>query len=171
MANEQNLRPVRSASEARERGRNGGKKSGEVRRKKANFRKTLNLLLTTKIDSQEWTQVLEVMGLESTLEAALNMAMIKEGLQGNVKAYEAVAKYAGQSDKTEKDVEEQQIRTDRAKRARDMEVGDLDSSEESIQNFLNAVRPTTKEMESLFDESVESGVENQDEEAEKSSEI
>lgn len=90
----------RSAEEARESGRKGGKASGEARRQKANFRKTLNLLLTTEIDSPEWTPMLQAIGLDSTLEAAVNMAMIKEALAGNVKAYEAIAKYSGQSDRT-----------------------------------------------------------------------
>lgn len=70
----------------------GGKASGEARRRKANFRKTLNQLLTTEIDSPEWKPVLESLGIECTLESALNMTMIKEGLAGNVKAYEAIAK-------------------------------------------------------------------------------
>ena len=35
------------------------------------------------------------------------MAMIKEGLAGNVKAYEAVARYAGQNSRTDADLEEQ----------------------------------------------------------------
>lgn len=110
MANNENLVRL-SPSEARENGRKGGKASGEARRRKADFRKTLNMLLTTKIDSPEWTPVLEAMGLESTLESALNMAMIKEGLAGNVKAYEAVARYAGQSEKTEADEDEQRAKT------------------------------------------------------------
>ena len=54
------------------------------------------MLLTAEIDSEEWKPVLEALGVECTLESALNMAMIKEGLSGNVKAYEAIAKYAGQ---------------------------------------------------------------------------
>ena len=104
MANEQNLKPVRTKREARERGRNGGKASGAVRRRKADFRRTLNMLLTAEIDSEEWKPVLEALGVECTLESALNMAMIKEGLSGNVKAYEAIAKYAGQSDKSDEDI-------------------------------------------------------------------
>ena len=131
--NDENLKPVRTKSEARERGRNGGKASGEARRKKADFRRTLNALLTAKIDSPEWTPLLESLGLDSTLESALNMAMIKEGLAGNVKAYEAIAKYAGQSSQTDADDEEQRIRTDRAKRAREQEVGDESGANENIQ--------------------------------------
>lgn len=41
MANEQNLKPVRTKSEARERGRNGGIKSGESRRQKRTLREIM----------------------------------------------------------------------------------------------------------------------------------
>ena len=151
MANNENLRPVRTTSEARERGRNGGKASGKSRRRKAAFRETLNLLLTLDIDDDEWAPLLRSLGLDCTLETALNMAMIKAGLAGNVKAYEAVAKYAGQSPQTEADDEEQRIRTDRARRARDLEVCDTDNSD-GIQSFLKAMRPTEEELNSLFTE-------------------
>lgn len=162
MANNENLRPVRTTSEARERGRNGGKASGKSRRRKAAFRDTLNLLLTLDIDDDEWAPLLRSLGLECTLETALNMAMIKEGLSGNVKAYEAVAKYAGQSPQTEADEEEQRIRTDRAKRARDMEVGDADGTDENIQSFLKAMKPSQEELDELLN--------NRDEEDENAEE-
>ena len=142
---------MRTTSEARERGRNGGKASGKSRRRKAAFRETLNLLLTLDIDDDEWAPLLRSLGLDCTLETALNMAMIKAGLTGNVKAYEAVAKYAGQSPQTEADDEEQRIRTDRARRARDLEVGDTDNSD-GIRSFLKAMRPTEEELDSLFTE-------------------
>ena len=169
VANEKNLKPVRTKSEARERGRNGGKASGEARRRKADFRKTLNMLLTAEIDSPEWKPVLEALGVECTLESALNMAMIKAGLAGNVKAYEAIAKYAGQSTRTDTDLEEQKIRTDRAKRARDMEVGDTDTSDENIQSFLKAMRPTQEDLEDLFSEDENKEVETDGEETEETS--
>ncbi len=109
MANNENLIPFnkRTVSEQRKIQSAGGRASGEARRRKADFRKTLNVLLTVEIDSEEWKPVLEALGVECTLESALNMAMIKEGLAGNVKAYEAVARYAGQSSRTDTDLEEQ----------------------------------------------------------------
>jgi phage terminase large subunit len=109
VANNENLIPFnkRTVSEQRKIQSAGGRASGEARRRKADFRKTLNMLLTTEIDSEEWKPVLEALGVECTLESALNMAMIKEGLAGNVKAYEAVARYAGQSGQTDADLEEQ----------------------------------------------------------------
>ncbi len=155
MPNEDNLKGhgfhERTASEQRELSVMGGKASGKVRRKKADFRKTLNLLLTAKIDNPEWSPTLEALGLESTLEAAVNAAMIKKVLEGDVKAYEAIAKYAGQTDKTDADLAEQQIRTDRAKRARDQELGNTDNSD-SIQSFLKAMRPVGEELDALFEE-------------------
>lgn len=97
----------RTADERREIAIKAGKASGAARRRKADFRKTLNMLLTAEIDSEEWKPVLEALGVECTLESALNMAMIREGLAGNVKAYEAIAKYSGQNGRTDADLEEQ----------------------------------------------------------------
>lgn len=153
----------RSAEEARESGRKGGKASGEARRQKANFRKTLNLLLTTEIDSPEWTPMLQAIGLDSTLEAAVNMAMIKEALAGNVKAYEAIAKYSGQSDRTEADQEEQKARTAAVK----AKSGQEDAEEEQDDGFIDALKETAAEDWEEFD-STEGPEEENDEGKEES---
>ncbi|MEQ3616667.1 hypothetical protein, partial [Mediterraneibacter gnavus] len=87
----------KTAEERRELAIKAGKASGEARRRKANFRKTLNLMLTAEIDSEEWKPVLESLGVECTLESALLMAQIKEAMNGNTQAATFVAKYAGQS--------------------------------------------------------------------------
>ena len=47
MANEQNLKPIRTASEAREKGRNGVIVSGAARREKKTVQKILNDFLST----------------------------------------------------------------------------------------------------------------------------
>ena len=139
MANNENLVPMnkRSLSEAREWGKKGGKASGAARRKKADFRKTLNALLTAEIDSEEWTPVLESLGLESTLESAVNAAMIREALAGNVKAYIAIRDTLGQTTKSEEDLEEQKVRT-AAARARTGQ--DPDNEEEPDDGFLDALK-------------------------------
>ena len=54
----------RTTGELREIAKKGGKASGEVRRRKADFRKTLNLLLTAEIDNEVWKPVLESLGVE-----------------------------------------------------------------------------------------------------------
>ena len=45
MANEQNLKPVSSKKEARERGRKGGIASGEARRAKKSLREAMQILM------------------------------------------------------------------------------------------------------------------------------
>jgi len=146
----------RTTDELRVISSNGGKASGESRRRKADFRRTLNLLLTTKIDHPEWTPVLEALGLESTLESALNMAMIKEGLSGNVKAYEAIARFSGQTEKTEADLEEQKVRTAAAKAKSGQDAGE----EEKDDGFLDALKGTVGEdwEEEMPDEDETAGI-------------
>lgn len=121
----------RSTEELREIQSRGGRNSGEARRRKADFRKTLNMLLTAKIDSEEWEPILNALGVECTLESAMNMAMIKEALSGNVKAYEAVAKYAGQSGKAEEDLRNQEADTE-LKKARKQAVTGENETDEAI---------------------------------------
>jgi len=139
VANNENLIRL-SPSEAREYGRRGGKASGESRRKKADFRKTMNALLTAEIDSEEWTPLLESLGMDSTLEAAVNAAMIREALSGNVKAYLAIKDVLGQTSKSDTDLEEQRLRMDAAK----AKMG-VEDEEEQDDGFLDALKGTVEE--------------------------
>lgn len=126
----------RTTGELREIASKGGKASGESRKRKADFRRTLNQLLTLKIDSPEWTPLLESLGIDSTLESAINVAMIKEALSGNVKAYEVIARYSGQTEKTEIDQEEQKLHMEVVK----AKMG-VDSEEEAVDDgFLEALK-------------------------------
>ncbi len=144
MRHDENLIPFnkRSQEEARELGRKGGIASGEARRRKANFRKTLNLLLTAKIDNPEWTPILEAMGLDSTLESAVNAAMIREALAGNVKAYEAIAKYSGQGTNTAADDEEQKARTEvmKEKIRKDDKTDEMSEMLKNIQTMTDIMK-------------------------------
>lgn len=136
MANNENLIPLnrRTKSEQRTIQSEGGKASGKARRKKADFRKILNALLTTKIDNPEWTPILEAMGLESTLESAVNAAMIREALLGNVKAYEAIARFSGQSEKPEEDIRNREADT-RLKEARKQAVTGENETDEALEKL------------------------------------
>lgn len=117
MANYENIKDKgfdkRTTNELREISSKGGKKSGETRRRKANFRKTLNKLLTAEIDNEEWKPVLEALGMECTLETAMLAAQIKAAMNGDTKAAYFVAQYAGQNGQTSADDKEQQRRTER----------------------------------------------------------
>ena len=164
MANEHNLKPVRSKREARERGRNGGIKSGATRRRKAALRDTMDKLFTIKVEVDGLSDILRSDGGESTYEEVIAMAMIQQASLGDVKAYQAIMKTVGQTEMSEADLEEQKIRTDRAKRARDQEIGDTDNQDENIRDFLKAMRPTQEDLDNLFDDEEE---EEEDAEAEE----
>ena len=116
MANYENIKDKgfdkRTTNELREISSKGGQRSGEVRRARADFRRTLNLLLTAKIDSPEWTPTLEALGLDSALESAMLAAQIKAAMRGDTKAAYFVAQYAGQSGQTDADLQEQMAKVD-----------------------------------------------------------
>ena len=79
MANEQNLKPVRSKSEARERGRKGGKKSGEVRRERAILRE----LGYTDVESFDKLNELQKLAIASrNVNAAIKAEELKGKLAG-----------------------------------------------------------------------------------------
>ena len=141
MSNENNLRRL-SPSEAREYGKKGGKASGEARRRKANFRKTLNLLLTTEIDNEEWKSVLESLGVECTLESALLMAQIKMALAGDTQAAKFVAQYSGQSARAEEDLENKKADTELIKARKEAITGENENDEalDRLDQILKEVR-------------------------------
>ena len=154
MANNENLIPFnrRTVSEQREIQSAGGRASGAARRRTAKLRETMNRLLTMKVDVGELSDVLISDGGESTYEEVIGMAMIQEAMNGNVKAYNAIMATVGQTDKSEEDLEEQRIRTERAKRARDQEIGNDNEENENISSFLKAMNPTDSDLEDLFEE-------------------
>lgn len=77
MANERNLKPARTKSEARERGRKGGIASGESRREKKTFRATLEALLDRKLD-----------GSSLTGREAVAVALFEKAMSGDVKYFQ-----------------------------------------------------------------------------------
>ncbi|MDO4444683.1 MAG: hypothetical protein Q4C97_04005 [Bacillota bacterium] len=168
MANYENIKDAnskRTPSERREIARIAGKASGKARRRKANMRETANRLLTMVGEVEGLSDILRADGGESTYEEIITMAMIKKAAMGDVKAYEALKSTVGQTDKSDADLEEQRIRTDRAKRARDQEVGDTDAGDENIQSFLKALNPSEEELQNLFaeeDEEQENGEEKEE---------
>lgn len=85
---EKNLRPiVLTHEEAIENGRKGGKKSAEKRREKKALKEALQILLERdyEMDGQIFN------GIE-----AMSVALIKQALNGNIKAYEIIRDTIGE---------------------------------------------------------------------------
>lgn len=153
MANNENLIPFnrRTVSEQREIQSAGGRASGTARRRTAKLRETMNRLMTMQAEVEGLSDMLRADGGESTYEEIICMAMIQRAAMGDVKAYNAVMATVGQTDKSEEDLEEQRIRTERAKNARDQEIGN-NSENENIASFLQAINPADSDLEDLFKE-------------------
>lgn len=149
-----NLIPMsrRSKNEAQEMGRKGGIASGEARRKKADFRRVLNQILTMDVPDDVMRQQLQELGLEGDMQTALNATMVRQALAGSVKAAEYVAKYSGQAATTERDdraqdadirakeaaakVREEQAATLKKEREKTKEEKDIDDSASAMQAFF-----------------------------------
>lgn len=145
MAGYENIRDAnnnRTPEERRELARKAGQASGRARRRKANFQKTLNMLLTAEIDSKEWSPVLESLGVESTLESALLMAQIKQALTGDTQAAKFVAQYSGQSNRAEEDLENKKAETELIKARKEAITGENETDEalDRLDQILKEVR-------------------------------
>lgn len=86
---QENLQPVRTKEEARKRGRNGGIKSGEARRKRKTLREELLALLGTE-DYQK----------------KISLAMLQEAKAGNTKAFEVIRDTIGEKPKDKVEIDQ-----------------------------------------------------------------
>lgn len=152
MAGYENIRDAnnkRTPEERRELAKKAGKASGQARRRKADFRKTLNLLLTAEIDNEEWKPVLESLGVECTLESALLMAQIKMALAGDTQAAKFVAQYSGQSARAEEDLENKEADTELIKARKEAITGENENDEalDRLDQILKEVRDNAVKQE------------------------
>ena len=152
MAGYENIRDAndkRTPEERRELAKKAGKASGQARRRKADFRKTLNLLLTAEIDNEEWKPVLESLGVECTLESALLMAKIKMALAGDTQAAKFVAQYSGQSARAEEDLENKKADTELIKARKEAITGENENDEalDRLDQILKEVRDNAVKQE------------------------
>jgi hypothetical protein len=79
MAGKENLRPVSSKDEARERGRKGGLASGEARRKRKTLKEELLLMLS-----------------EGETQQSVTLALIEKAMSGDTKAFEVIRDTIGE---------------------------------------------------------------------------
>ena len=152
MAGYENIRDAnnnRTPEERRELAKKAGKASGEVRRRKADFKRTLNMLLTAPIENEEWKPVLESLGVVCTLESALLMVQIKAALAGDTQAAKFVAQYSGQSSRAEEDVENKKAETELIKARKEAVTGENETDEalDRLDQILKEVRDNAVKQE------------------------
>lgn len=97
MANEENLKPIQSTNEARERGRKGGIASGEARRNKKTMKEMLDYLLEKEIENSRT-------GEKVTYREAILTSAIKKAIKGDIKASQFIRDTAGEMPATKTEV-------------------------------------------------------------------
>lgn len=136
MAGTDNLIPVRSEEEAREKGRKGGIASGEARRKKKRMKEQLELLLSLDVKHPNARSKMEALGIDEENmdnQMALLVSMLNEGIKGNVNAFNAIRDTLGEN------------------------PNESEADEENISNFLQAMNPTQDDLDNLFTDEIEEG--------------
>lgn len=106
MANEKNLKPVRSKAEARERGSKGGKKSAEARRNKKLLKECMINLLDMQVSDTKKFNSLVNMGLDVEdidNRALLTVALFKKALTGDVAAFKEIRNLIGEDNPNDGD--------------------------------------------------------------------
>lgn len=97
MANEQNLQPVRSTKEAREKGRAGGVASGKARREKKTMKQMLEMCL--QMEDENGIPYME----------AVTIGLLKGATRGEARNYKAILETLGELKAFEEDRKQQQL--------------------------------------------------------------
>lgn len=96
---QKDLKPVRTKEEAKERGRNGGIKSGEVRRAKKNMRETAKALMSMDVVGENNRKNLEAFGIskdDMNYQTAVVVRMMQKALvEGDTSAIRLLGELTG----------------------------------------------------------------------------
>lgn len=98
----EDLKPVQSTEEAKERGRKGGIASGKARREKRLMRETLDILLAMPLKNGKFADVdgiknfAALKGKNINVQEAIMIAQVQKAMKGDTKAAEYVRDTIGQ---------------------------------------------------------------------------
>lgn len=138
-AGTKNLKPTNTLTveERKALGQKAGKASGIARRKKADLKKTMQVLLSLDVTDKKQRKQLEDLGLETTNEALLALTTFQQAVKGNQRATENVIKLAT-TEKDKHDIAEQKerIKAMKMKNKRELEAGGLENGEIIIFNDI-----------------------------------
>ena len=93
LMNEQNLKPIRSTEEAKQKGSAGGKKSGEVRKQRKAMKEQMELLLSLPVKSEEHKAFMETIGVDTENmdnQMMLMVSIFNKAMNGNLDAFNII---------------------------------------------------------------------------------
>lgn len=150
MANEKNLikNSERTPSELREITTKGGIASGKARRKKAEFKKALEIVLSSKVQNQQLAEMLESMGYDNTNEMAIALMTVQKAMKGDLRAVELIERTSNQvaKDKLDKQEQKERIRALKLENQRKaMMLGEGIDEEVYDDGFVDALKGAVEE--------------------------
>ncbi|MDE7363094.1 MAG: hypothetical protein K2N38_14315 [Oscillospiraceae bacterium] len=122
--NEQNLPPIRSTEEAREKGARGGVKSGVTRRRKRDLRAAMKELLELPVTDTELWNSISTLGVDPKNInncAALVVALFSKAARGDVAAFKEIRSLMGE----DKDAERLKLQREQLKNSSDGMLSDV----------------------------------------------
>ena len=116
LMNEQNLKPIRTTEEAKQKGSAGGKKSGEVRKQRKAMKEQMELLLSLPVKSEEHKAFMETIGVDienMDNQMMLMVSIFNKAMNGDLEAAKFCRDTVGEkpSDKVEQSGEVNSIVT------------------------------------------------------------
>ena len=150
MANEKNLikNSERTPSELREITTKGGIASGKARRKKAEFKKALEIVLSSKVQNQQLAEMLETMGYDNTNEMAIALMTVQKAMQGDLRAVKLIERIGNPvaKDKLDKQEQKERIRALKLENQRKaMMLGEGIDEEVYDDGFVDALKGAVEE--------------------------
>ena len=150
LANEENLikNSERTPSERREIAKKAGIASGKARRKKAEFKKALEIVLSSKVQNQQLAEMLETMGYDNTNEMAIALMTVQKAMKGDLRAVELIERTANQvaKDKLDKQEQKERIRALKLENQRKaMMLGEGIDEEVYDDGFVDALKGAVEE--------------------------
>lgn len=150
--NIKNLKPVRTKKEARERGRKGGIKSGETRRRQKSVKECVKMFAeltpTDKVVSQ-----LENVGIPKESTNYL-MAMVvgvgQKAMKGDPKAFKMINEFLGEDAKLNLDLEKHKEDMSLKEREYQLRLRELELKEKEFEHRVAIETGEVKEDEKVF---------------------
>ena len=136
----ENLRPPKTSEEAKKRGRNGGKKSGEVRRRKRDAREAAKLILNLPC-SDSMKKNLRAMAIDEedfTNRVALFARAYVLAMGGDVNAMKFIIETSGETPKQQ--LEERRFEN---------EIGQQEGSNNAVDDWVNSIPDVVEEEETV----------------------
>lgn len=147
MANEKNLKPVRTKSEAREKGKKGGKASGASRRRHKSLQETMLMVSKLPLDDiginrakRTGVNISDIDEYDMTALTAVVLGQVRAAANGNSQAAQVVAEWIDLATKHKKDqLEIEKLRAEIEK----LKAGRGDEDDDMVLQFIKGMKDGT----------------------------